>query len=48
MKVHVKHSLKADAAAVFKLCTEQKHQEAGYAKRGGAELEVRRDGSARN
>ena len=48
MKVHVKHSLKADAEAVFKLCTEQKHQEAIYAKLGGTDLKVKREGRAPN
>ena len=46
MKVHVKHSLKADADAVLKLCTEQKHQEAIYAKLGGTDLKVKREGRA--
>ena len=48
MKVHVKHSLKADADAVLKLCTEQKHQEAIYAKLGGPDLKVKREGRAPN
>jgi hypothetical protein len=48
MKVHVKHSLKADVASVFKLCTEQKSQEAIYAKLGGSDLKIKREGRAPN
>lgn len=48
MKVHVKHAIKADADTVFKLCTEQKHQETIYAKLGGTDLKVKRDGRAPN
>ena len=46
MKVHVKHSLKTDVGAAFKLCTEQKNQEAVYAKLGGSDVKIRRDGRA--
>ena len=48
MKVHVKHSLKTDVAAVFKLCTEQKSQEQVYAKLGGSDLKIKREGRAPN
>jgi hypothetical protein len=48
MKVHVKHSLKADVASVFKLCTEQKSQQAIYAGLGGSDVEIKREGRAPN
>jgi hypothetical protein len=48
MKIHVKHSLKADVGAAFKLCTEQKSQEAVYAQLGGKELRIKREGRAPN
>ena len=48
MKVHVKHILKADVASVFKLCTDQKSQEAVYAGLGGADVKIKREGRAPN
>ena len=48
MKVHVKHSLKTDVATAFKLCTEQKSQEQVYAKLGGSDLKIKREGRAPN
>ena len=48
MKVHVKHTLKTDVAAAFKLCTEQKSQEQVYAKLGGSDLRIKREGRAPN
>jgi len=48
MKVHVKHSLKTDVAAAFKLCTEQKSQEQVYAQLGGSDLKIKREGRAPN
>jgi hypothetical protein len=48
MKVHVKHTLKTDVAAAFKLCTEQKSQEQVYAKLGGSDLKIKREGRAPN
>lgn len=48
MKVHVKHGLKADVASVFKLCTEQKSQEAIYAGLGGSDVKIKREGRAPN
>ncbi len=48
MKVHVKHSLKTDVAEAFKLCTEQKHQEAIYAQLGGSDVRIKREGRAPN
>mgnify|MGYP001197196687 CR=1 FL=1 len=48
MKVPVKHSLKTDVASAFKLCTEQKSQEAVYAELGGTDVKVRREGRAPN
>lgn len=48
MKVHVKHLLKTDVAAAFKLCTEQKSQEQVYAKLGGSDLKIKREGRAPN
>jgi hypothetical protein len=48
MKVHVKHTLKTDAASALKLCTDLKHQEAIYAELGGTELKIKRDGRSPN
>jgi hypothetical protein len=48
MKIQVKHSLKTDVGAAFKLCTEQKSQEAIYARLGGTDLKVKREGRAPN
>ena len=48
MKIQVKHSLKTDVGAAFKLCTEQKAQEAVYAKLGGTDLKIKREGRAPN
>jgi len=48
MKVHVKHPLKTDVAAAFKLCTELKHQEQIYAQLGGSDVKIKRDGRAPN
>jgi hypothetical protein len=48
MKIQVKHSLKADIGSAFKLCTEQKSQEAVYAQLGGKELRIKREGRAPN
>ena len=46
MKVHVKHTIKSDVASVFKLCTEQKHQESIYSQLGGTEIKIKREGRA--
>jgi hypothetical protein len=48
MKVHVKHTLKTDVASAFKLCTELKSQESIYAKLGGSDVKIKRDGRAPN
>lgn len=48
MKVHVKHALKTDVGAAFKLCTEQKSQEAVYARLGGSDVKIKREGRAPN
>ena len=48
MKIQVKHSLKADVGAAFKLCTELKSQEAVYAQLGGTDLRIKRGGRAPN
>jgi hypothetical protein len=48
MKVHVKHILMTDVASAFKLCTEQKSQEAVYAKLGGSDVKIKREGRAPN
>lgn len=48
MKVHVKHSLKTDVAAAFKLCTEVKHQEDIYGQLGGTDVKIKREGRAPN
>jgi hypothetical protein len=48
MKVHVKHTLKTDVGAAFKLCTEQKSQEAVYARLPGSDVKIKREGRAPN
>jgi hypothetical protein len=48
MKVHVKHTLKADVGSAFRLCTEQKSQEAVYAKLPGTDVRIKREGRAPN
>jgi hypothetical protein len=48
MKIQVRHSLKTDVGAAFKLCTEQKSQEAIYARLGGTDLRIKREGRAPN
>lgn len=48
MKIQVKHSLKTDVGAAFKLCTEQKSQDAVYAKLGGSDVKIKREGRAPN
>lgn len=48
MKVHVKHSLKANITDAFRLCTEQKSQEAIYAELGGTDVRIKREGRAPN
>jgi Protein of unknown function (DUF2505) len=44
MKIHVKHSLKTDVASALKLCTELGNQEAIYARLGGTDVEIKREG----
>jgi len=48
MKVHVKHTLKTDVASALKLCTELKSQEAIYAKLGGSDVRIKREGRTPN
>ena len=48
MKIQVKHSLKTDVDSAFKLCTEQKSQEAIYAKLAGTDVKIKREGRAPN
>jgi len=48
MKIQVKHPLKTDVGSAFKLCTEQKSQEAVYAKLPGSDVKIKRDGRAPN
>ena len=48
MKVHVKHSLKTDVGSALKLCTEQKHQETVYARLGGSDVKIKREGRSPN
>jgi hypothetical protein len=48
MKVHVRHTLKTDVASVLKLCTDLKHQEAIYARLGGTDVKIKRDGRSPN
>jgi len=48
MKVHVKRTLKTDVGAAFKICTEQKSQEAVYARLPGSDVKIKREGRAPN
>jgi hypothetical protein len=48
MKVQVKHSLKTDVGAAFKLCTEQKSQETVYSQLPGSDVKIKREGRAPN
>lgn len=48
MKIQVKHSLKTDVGSAFKLCTEQKSQEAVYAKLPGTGVQIKREGRSPN
>ena len=48
MKIQVRHSLKTDVDSAFKLCTEQKSQEAIYARLPGTDVKIRREGRAPN
>ena len=48
MKIQVRHTLKTDVGSAFKLCTEQKAQEAVYAQLGGTDLKIKREGRAPN
>jgi len=48
MKVNVKQGLKTDVASALKLCTDQKSQEAVYAKLPGSNLKIKREGKAPN
>lgn len=48
MKVHVKQGLKTDLASALKLCTEQKSQEAVYAKLPGSNVQIKREGKSPN
>jgi hypothetical protein len=48
MKVHVKQSLKTNVASALKLCTDQKNQEAVYAKLPGTDVRIKREGKAPN
>ena len=48
MKIQVKHPLKTDVGSAFKLCTEQKSQEAVYAKLPGSDVKIKREGRAPN
>ena len=48
MKLNVKRSLKTDVESAFKLCTEQKSQEAVYAKLSGTDVNIKREGRAPN
>jgi hypothetical protein len=48
MKLQVKHTLKTDVDAAFKLCTEQKSQEKIYSQLGGSDVKIKRDGRAPN
>ncbi|HEX5651281.1 MAG TPA: DUF2505 domain-containing protein [Steroidobacteraceae bacterium] len=48
MKIQVRHTLKTDVGSAFKLCTEQKAQEAVYAQLGGTDLKIKREGRTPN
>jgi hypothetical protein len=48
MKVHVKQTLKTDVASALKLCTDQKRQEAVYAKLAGSNVKIKREGKSPN
>ena len=48
MKIQVKHPLGTDVASAFRLCTDQKSQEAIYARLGGTDLRVKREGRPPN
>jgi hypothetical protein len=48
MKIQIKHSLKTDTGAAFKLCTEQKNQESVYGRMPVQEPRVKREGRAPN
>jgi hypothetical protein len=48
VKIEAKHVLATDVGSAFKLCTDQKSQEAIYAQLGGAGLKVKRQGRAPN
>jgi hypothetical protein len=48
MKIQVRHSLKTDVDSAFKLCTEQKSQEAIYARLPGTDVKIKREGRAPN
>jgi hypothetical protein len=48
MKIQVRHSLKADTAAAFKLCTEQKNQESVYGRMPVQDPKIKREGRAPN
>lgn len=48
MKIQVRHSLKTDVGSAFKLCTEQKSQEAIYGKLPGTDVKIKREGRAPN
>jgi hypothetical protein len=48
MRIQVRHALKTDVGSAFKLCTDQKSQEQVYAKLGGSDLRIKREGRAPN
>jgi hypothetical protein len=48
VKIQVKHSLKTDANAAFKLCTDQKSQESVYARMPVQDPKIKREGRAPN
>jgi Protein of unknown function (DUF2505) len=48
MDVHVKHSIKADLDALYRLCTETKALEDTYAQLGGSDVRIKREGRAPN
>lgn len=48
MKIEAKHVLATDVGSAFRLCTDQKSQEAIYAQLGGTGLKIKRQGRTPN
>jgi hypothetical protein len=48
MRVHVRHSLKMDVVTALKACTDVESLDATYAKLGGTDVRIKREGRAPN